>query len=33
MCKIIVQTFILTLQENVFDVHHLVDFNPVNVWQ
>ena len=24
------QTFILTLQENIFDVHHLVDF-PVTV--
>ena len=30
MCPIIVQpmqTFILTLQENIFDVHHLVDFH------
>ena len=24
------QTFILTLQENIFDVHHLVDF-PITV--
>ena len=24
--------FILTLQENILNVHHLVDF-PVNVWQ
>ena len=24
------QTFILTLQENIFDVHHLVDF-PMTV--
>ena len=28
----LMQTFILTLQEYIFDVHHLVDF-PVNVWQ
>ena len=30
MCPIIVQpmqTFILTLQESIFDVHHLVDFH------
>ena len=38
MCPIIVQpmqTFILTLQETMFDDHHLVDFPSqwLNVWQ
>ena len=32
VCIILVKPFILTLQENIFDVHHLVGF-PVNVWQ
>ena len=28
MCPIVVQPLTVPLQENIFDVHHLVDFPP-----